>query len=95
MLLCLRFAQDVEEKDMMSMAGLMDSGNVKEALSTTVHAMSVCRTFYLSYIHTHVRPCTPQFAPSAVSHCHKRVLLGRFEHSGAYLLNTDGLINQL
>lgn len=45
------------------MAGLMECGHVKEALSTTVHAMSMCRTFYLSYVYTHVRPLHPQSMP--------------------------------
>ncbi|CAL8469045.1 g8586 [Coccomyxa elongata] len=51
----LAYLKDVEEKKgVVSMAGLMECGHVKEALSTTVHAMSMCRTFYLSYVYTHL-----------------------------------------
>ncbi|BDA45184.1 hypothetical protein COCOBI_06-6670 [Coccomyxa sp. Obi] len=49
----LAYLKDVEEKKgVVSMAGFMEIGHVKEALSTTVHAMNICRTFYVSYIHT-------------------------------------------
>lgn len=52
----LQGMQDVEERSEGAAIHFTEAARLMEQLRANVHALHVCRSYYLSYIYTHVRP---------------------------------------